>query len=391
MPIRMADRLSCISVSGILRMIMVARTLPDVIGLHVGEPDFPTPEHIMEAAADFLRRGRVKYVPSQGLPDLREGIARKLKTENGVQVEGSDIIITAGATEAIFLAVMATTDPGDEVIVFEPGFGNFSGTTRIASAFPVRLGYRVEDGFARVDEEALREAISPRTRAMVINSPNNPTGSVFPREELEKIAEVAIPNEVAVISDEVYDRIVYDGVRPVSMASIPGMEELTITLNSFSKTYAMTGLRIGYLATPNKTLMEKLCALQENVMICVSPLVQAAALTALTGPQECVEEMRQMFDKRRGFLLKRLGEIDGVHPGRPRGAFYFFPDVSSLGLSSAEFCERLMMDAHVLTVPGTTFGEVGEGHIRISFATSVETLGKGMDRLEAFLEGLRHK
>ncbi|MFQ6075631.1 MAG: pyridoxal phosphate-dependent aminotransferase, partial [Candidatus Bathyarchaeia archaeon] len=287
MPIKVADRLSCISVSGILRMIMVARTLPDVVGLHVGEPDFPTPAHIMESAADFLRSGRVKYVPSQGLPDLREAIARKLKTENDVQVEASDVIVTAGATEAIFLAVMATTDPGDEVIVFEPGFGNFSGTARVASAFPVRLGYRVEDGFAKVDEAALREAVTPRTKAMVINSPNNPTGSVFPRGELEKIAEVAIPNNIAVISDEVYDRIVYDGVKPVSMAAIPGMEDLTITLNSFSKTYAMTGLRIGYLATPNEALMQKLMALQENVMICVSPLVQAAALTALTGPQEC--------------------------------------------------------------------------------------------------------
>ncbi len=389
MPIRMADRLSTLSVSGILRMIAVARTLPDVVGLHVGEPDFPTPNHIINATVDFLRKGRIRYVPSQGLPDLREAIAKKLSTENDLKAEANDIIVTAGATEAIFLSVLATANPGDEVIVFEPGFGNFSSTSRVADAFPVRIPYTIRDGYARIDEEALKRAVSPRTKAMIINWPNNPTSSVLPKEELEKIAKVAAHNNITVIADEIYDRIVYDGFKPVSMATMPGMEDLTITINGLSKTYAMTGLRIGYLAAKNQPLLQKLMALQEQVMICVSPAVQAAGLTALTGPQEGVEKMRHEFEARRDFLLKRLGEIEGVAFERPRGAFYFFPDISRFGLSAADFCEKLMMDAHVLMVPGTTFGEAGAAHVRISFAASIETLSEGMNRLEKFLRGLR--
>jgi len=389
LPIRMSDRLECIAVSGILRMIGIARTMPDAIGLHVGEPDFPTPDHIRKAAADFILKGRIKYVPSPGIPDLRELIARKLKTENGIAVEASDIQVTAGASQAIFFAVAALVNPGDEVIAIEPCFGNFDGTVRICNGFPVKVPYKMRDGYAVVDEKALAKAVTPRTRAIIINSPNNPTSTILPKEELEKIAKIAIANNIVVISDEPYDHIVYDGVKPISIATLPGMADLTITMNSFSKTYAMTGMRIGYLALKDQKIVQKLAALQENNMICLSPVIQEAAKAALTGPQDCVEEMRREFEKRRDFLLKRLGEIEGIHIQRPRGAFYFFPDISGFGLRSYDFCEELMMKAHVLTVPGTNFGSSGEGHIRISFATDLKTLAEGMDRLERFTKELR--
>lgn len=367
-------------------MVKIASTIPDVIRLHVGEPDFPTPSHIIDATSEFLQSRKIGYVPSQGLPDLRDAIAKKIRKIEGLDIDSSNIIVTIGATQAVYMATHTIVDAGDEAIVFEPGFDAFKSVVRLANATPVIVPYAIRDGFAIIDEEVLEEAVTPRTKLIIINSPNNPAGVVFLESELRKIAEMAVSNNIAVISDEVYNQIVYDGVKATSIATLPGMKDLTITVNSFSKTYAMTGFRIGYIAVQDEALVQKLCAFQEYNGICVSPLVQAAALAALNGPQDCVEIMKQEYDRRRNFLYKRLNEIRGIKVERTRGAFYSFPDLSDFGLSSKEFCNRLMKEAHVLMVPGSNFGKAGEGHARISFATSIENLDEGMRRLESFLK-----
>jgi aspartate aminotransferase len=355
----------------------------DVVHLEIGEPDFPTPEHAAEAAFAAIRAGETGYCPAPGIAELREAAAAELERTRGVPIGPGRVLVANGAKPFLFFGVLATCEPGDEVIYPDPGFPIYESAIRFAGATPVPLVLRETDDFAfSIDELAAR--VSERTKLVIVNSPQNPTGGVLGRETLAAAAGVLRDSPAWVLSDEVYGRLLHEG-EFASIATEPGMLERTIVLDSFSKTYAMTGWRCGYAAVP-EPLVEPLTRFLVNATSCVPPFVQRAGVAALTGPQDGVERMRAEFRARRDLVVSGLAAMPGVTCRVPHGAFYAFPNVTGVPLATEVLADRLLDEAGVALLSGTAFGAAGDGHLRISYATARERLAEGLTRMRTFLE-----
>jgi len=356
----------------------------DVISFAAGEPDFDTPEHIVEAARRALAEGQTRYTPAKGMPDLIEAVRRKFLRENGLDYAPEQIVISCGAKHSLFNAVAAICDEGDEVIIPSPYWVTYPEQVKLAGGQPVIVPGREEDGF-RLPLEDLEKAISPRTAAIIVSSPCNPTGGVFPREDLERMAALALEHDFAIISDDIYEHLVYDGFQPFAIASIAEeVRERTIVVNGVSKAYAMTGWRIGYLAAP-APVAKAISSFQSHSTSNPMTVAQFAAVAALNGDQACVEEMRRAFESRRNLMVKRLRDIPGVECINPVGTFYTFPNISALGVSSLDLAEDLLEKARIAVVPGAAFG--WDSHIRMSFADSEENLEEGLARFDEYVRG----
>jgi len=361
--------------------IIKASKMPNTISLAFGEPDQATPGHIIKAAIEALKRGFTHYTAEKGYFHLREAISRKLKRENSVEANPQfEILVTCGSGQAVDLALRATLNPRDEVLTPSPGFFAYQYCLRFIGArvvwYPV-----LEDNEFKPRPDDIEDKVTSRTRMVILNSPSNPTGAVLDKETLRGIAEIAVDRDLMVLSDEIYEKLIYDGERHYSIASFPGMANRTITINGFSKAYAMTGWRVGY-AVARREIIEAMSKIQANTCVCASAASQIAALAALTGPQKCVESMLKEYRRRRDFLVNRLNEIEGFSCGTPRGAFYVFPNITALGVSSKEAFELLAEKARVVTMPGSFFGDLGEGYLRISYANSYVNIAKALNRIE---------
>ena len=358
------------------------RTGRDVVHLEIGEPDFPTPAHAAEAAFAAIRAGETGYCPAPGIAELREAAAAELSRTRGVPVGPQRVIVANGAKPFLFFGVLATCEPGDEVIYPDPGFPIYESAIRFAGATPVPLVLRETDDFAFSIEE-LAARVTERTKLVILNSPQNPTGGVLTRATLVAAAGVLRDSPAWVLSDEVYGRLLHEGAF-ASIATEPGMLERTIVLDSFSKTYAMTGWRCGYAAVP-EPLVEPLTRFLVNATSCVPPFIQRAGVAALTGPQDGVERMRAEFRARRDLVVAGLAAMPGVTCRVPHGAFYAFPNVTGVPLPTEVLADRLLDEAGVAVLSGTAFGAAGEGHLRLSYATSRERLAEGLARMRGFL------
>jgi aspartate/methionine/tyrosine aminotransferase len=357
-----------------------------IVHLEIGEPDFDTPANVRAAAKQALDEGATHYAPFPGIPTLREAIAADATARKGFPVTPDRVFVTVGGKGVMLYAILGIVDPGDEVIVPDPGYPIYESLVRFVGGTPVAIPIRMANDF-RLDVDELASLITPRTRMLVVNSPANPTGGVLTRTDLERIAELAIRHDLAVLADEIYSRILYDGTEHVSIASLPGMAERTIVLDGFSKTYAMTGWRLGYAIVP-PTLVQTYSQLIINTISCAPTFAQLGAVEALTGPQADVDAMVVEFRARRDLVVDGLNAIAGVSCLRPTGAFYAFPDIAGTGLTGAELAERLLHDAGVCVLAGTAFGGVGTGHIRISYANSRENLSLALDRIRGLVESL---
>ena len=357
----------------------------DVCGFGAGEPDFDTPEHIKAAAQAAIESGFTKYTPSSGIPELRQAISEKFKADNGLDYKSSQIVVSNGAKHSCYNAILATCQPGDEVIIPAPYWLSYPEMVRLAGADPVFVQTR-EDNNWKMTADEFEAAMTPRTKMVILNSPGNPTGSVYTAEELSAIVEVAAGEDILILSDEIYEKLVYDGVKHTSVASLSQEAyNLTITVNGFSKSYAMTGWRLGYLGAP-ESIAKAIDAIQSHSTSNPCSFAQKGALAALKGDQSAVEDMRAEFDLRRNYMIQRLRSIDRVSVVSPQGAFYVLVNISQLGLSSTNFAERLLSKHHVAVVPGVAFGH--DGTIRFSYATSLDVIKKGLDRFEEFCRTL---
>jgi aspartate aminotransferase len=384
---QLARRISQIQPSITLAISAKAKAMQaegkDVCGFSAGEPDFDTPEHIKAAAIAALTAGKTKYGAAAGEPKLREAIAHKLRTENKLPYEASNVIVTNGGKQSLYNLMMVLIDAGDEAIIPAPYWLSYPEMVRLAGGNPVVIPTDASTGY-KITPELLRSHITPRTKLLILNSPSNPSGVVYTPSELAAIAQVVVEANIWVVSDEIYERIIYDGVEQVSIGSFgDDIFNRTIVSNGFAKAYSMTGWRIGYLAGPIE-IIKATSALQGHSTSNVCTFAQYGAIAALTESQDCVETMRQAFATRRQFILDRLQDIPGVKCAKPDGAFYVFVDIGSTGLSSLEFCDRFLTEQQVAAIPGLPFGD--DRHIRISYATDLETITKGMDRLAKFMQ-----
>ena len=392
------DKLLCRRVldtppSGIRKFLDIVATMKDAISLGVGEPDFVTPWNMREAAIYSLEQGQTHYTSNWGTIELRSAIARYLEERCRVSYDPKDeICVTIGASEGIDLALRTLCEPGDEVMVPDPAYVSYQPGIVFAGAVPVPLRTRVEDDF-KLTADTVRRAITPRTKALILPYPNNPTGAILTRDELSAIADVLRGTDIFVISDEIYSELTYGDASHVSFASIEDMRERTITLNGFSKAFAMTGWRIGYACAPRE-IMKPLVKIHQYTIMCAPTAAQAAALEGLRDGFETdfakVREMTREYDRRRRMMVKGFNDM-GLKCFEPRGAFYVFPCIKSTGLSSAEFCQRLLSAKKVACVPGDAFGEGGEGYVRCSYATSMAKLKTALERISEFVEELRRE
>ena len=365
----------------------------DVISFGVGEPDFDTPDHIKEAAIEAIDAGFTKYTPASGIPELREAICSKFKKDNNLEYKPSQILVSCGAKHSIYNAVQVLCDDGDEVIVPAPYWVSYQEMVNLAGGKPVILPTSIETGF-KITAKQLEESLTPKTSLLILNTPSNPTGAIYTREELEEIADVCVKHNIAVISDEIYEKLIYEGEH-VSFASIsPQVKDITITVNGVSKAYSMTGWRIGYAAGPGDVI-EAMGNLQSHSTSNATSISQKAALAGLLGPQEPLEAMRIEFNKRRDYMVSRLNDMPGVKCLTPPGAFYVYPDVSAIigrklagqtVTNDSILADILLEDARIAVVPGAAFGT--EGNLRFSYATSMEKIEEGLDRLEEILKTL---
>jgi len=357
-----------------------------IVYLQIGEPDFDTPANVREAAKRALDAGATHYAPFAGIPELRAAIADDAAWRKGFPVDPAQVFVTVGGKGVMVYAILGLIDPGDEVIVPDPGYPIYESLTRFIGATPVPIPIRQSHDF-RLDVDELASLITPRTRLIVINSPANPTGGVLTREDNERIAELARRHDLVVLADEIYGRILYDGAEHVSIASLPGMAERTIVLDGFSKTFAMTGWRLGYAIVP-RPLVQPFGTLIINTISCAPTFAQVGAVEALRGPQDAVDAMVVEFRARRDLVVEGLNAIPGISCLRPQGAFYVFPDISATGLSGADLADRLLHEAGVCVLAGTAFGGLGGDHIRISYANSRENLSDALGRIRTVVEPL---
>ncbi len=386
---KLASRMSRIGTETAFEVLARARALEaggrDVIHLEIGEPDFVTPRHIIEAAYRAMLDGHTHYGPAAGLPELRRAVARYVGRTRGLNVDPEQVVITPGGKPVIFFTVLSLVEPGDEVLVPDPGFPIYESAVSFAGGRPVPVPLREERSF-RLDVADIQARLTDRTRLIILNSPHNPTGSVLTAEDLEAIADLVRGRDLYVLSDEIYSRIIYDADHH-SLAPLPGMAERTIILDGFSKTYAMTGWRLGYGVFPPE-LVPGIIRLMVNSVSCTPTFVQLAGLAALEGPQDCVEAMVAEFRRRRDFLVSALNEIPGLRCLEPQGAFYVFPSVKGLPLSSREFADRLLSEFGVAVLAGESFGAAGAGYLRLSYANSLENLERAVGRLRKAVESL---
>ena len=353
-----------------------------IIHFEIGEPDFNTPENVKKAGVNAINENYTHYSPTQGILGLRETVANYISKTREIKVSPDEVMITPGGKDVIFSTALAILNEGDEAIYPNPGYPIYESAIRLAGAKPVPIPLLEENDFA-FDREQFKKLVTPKTKLIIINSPGNPTGGILSLQDLEIIAEVAIKNDIVVLSDEIYSRILYDGEFH-SLASLPGMKERTVILDGFSKTYAMTGWRLGY-AVANNEIIDGLKKIAVNSFSCVAAFVQLAGIEALNGPQDEPERMRKEYETRRNLIVSGLNEIPGISVKVPKGAFYVFPNIKKTGNKSKEVAEYLLNEAGVATLSGTSFGEYGEGYIRFSYATSQENIKLGLEKVkEAF-------
>ncbi|MHB1132273.1 MAG: pyridoxal phosphate-dependent aminotransferase [Chloroflexota bacterium] len=358
-----------------------------VYHMEIGRPDFDTPAHIKEAAKAALDNGMVHYSASLGLPRLTQAIANKLQRDNGIEVDPNGGVLVGGGVKYIVYCLMqALLNPGDEVLLPDPCWLDYYACVRLAGGVPVALPLREENGF-QMDPDEVARLITPRTKLLVVITPHNPLGVVASPEVLRAVADVACKKDVLVLSDEIYERLIYDGQQHRSLATFPGMAERTLTVNGFSKAYAMDGWRLGYVAAP-KSLVTPILKVHMSAMSCPTTFIQMGAVAAYEGPQDCVDTMVVEFDRRRKMMLDAFASMPGISVVRPQGAFYFFPNVKAFGLSSLEMSAYLMREAGIASVPGSAFGDAGEGYIRLAYSDSYENLQEAMAAMKASLAKL---
>lgn len=386
---KLAQRVSQVTPSITLAIAAKAKAMKaegiDVCSFSAGEPDFDTPVHIKAAAAKALEGGKTKYGPASGEPGLRDAIARKLQRENGLNFNAENVIVTNGGKHSLYNLILALIEEGDEVIIPAPYWLSYPEMVTLAGGKSVIVRAGASSGY-KITPEQLRNAITPKTKLLVLNSPSNPTGMVYTPEEIKAIADIVVEKDILVVSDEIYEKILYDGAKHVSIGSLG--EEIfkrTVISNGFAKGYSMTGWRIGYLAGPLE-LIKATITIQSHSTSNVCTFAQYGAIAALDGPQDCVEEMRLAFAKRREVMYERLNAIPGLSCPKPDGAFYLLPDISKTGLKSLDFCNTLLEKYQVAVIPGIAFG--ADDTIRLSYATDMATIEKGMDRLDKFVRSL---
>ena len=382
-----ADKAASLQPSGIRKFFDIVADMKDVISLGVGEPDFDTPWHIRDEGIYSLEKGRTFYTSNSGLKELRMEIAAYLQRTQKLDYHYlSEIFVTVGGSEAIDLAMRALLNPGDEVLIPQPSYVSYEPCVVMADGKPVIIELKEENKF-RLTPEELEAAITPRTKILVMPFPNNPTGAIMEREDLEKLVPIIKEHDLIVLSDEIYSELTYGGKTHVSIASLPDMKERTILINGFSKAYAMTGWRLGYACGPEEVIRQ-MVKIHQYCIMCAPTTSQYAAVEALRNGDEDVARMRESYDERRRFVLHMLGEM-GLPCFEPEGAFYVFPCIKEFGMTSDEFATRLLQEEKVAIVPGTAFGDCGEGYLRISYAYSIDSLKKALGRLASYVQKLR--
>lgn len=384
---KLAQRMGNLGTETAFEVLVRAKALEaqgrSIIHLEVGEPDFATPENIVDAGVNALRGGATKYTPSAGINELREAISAYVSRTRGIQVNPGQVVVTPGAKPIMFYVMLALIDAGDEVLTPNPGFPIYESMVRFTGGTPVFYRLREENHF-RFDPAEFRRLVSDKTKLIIINSPQNPTGGVLEPSDLKEIADIAISRNIPVLSDEIYWRILYDGEYK-SIMSYPGMAERTILLDGFSKTYSMTGWRLGF-GVMNEELTPHITRLMTNSNSCTAAMIQWAGVEALKGPQESVTRMRDAFEERRGVIVEGLNAIPGMRCELPRGAFYAFPNVSGIGWGSKKLADYILNEAGVACLSGTSFGEYGEGYLRFSYANSLENIKEALRRVRAAVE-----
>lgn len=387
---KLATRMNNLGTETAFEVLVRAKALEaqgrHVIHLEVGEPDFATPENIVQAAVEALHRGATKYTPSAGILELREIIAQHVSATRGVRVKPEQVVVTPGAKPIMFFTILALVDSGDEVLTPNPGFPIYESMIRFTGGIPVFYRLREENDF-RFDPDEFKRLVSDKTKLIIINSPQNPTGGVLTQADLEVIADIALSRDIPVLSDEIYWRILYEGTH-TSILSLPGMAERTILLDGFSKTYSMTGWRLGF-GVMNEQLAPHITRLMTNSNSCTAAMIQWAGVEALKGPQEAVSQMVQAFLERRDVIVEGLNEIPGMRCTKPHGAFYAFPNVSGIGWPSKKLADYLLEEAGVACLSGTAFGEYGEGYLRFSYANSLENIRQALTRIRAAIEKIQ--
>jgi len=380
-----SDRVCKIKSSGIRNFFDLAQRERDIITLAIGEPDFDAPEKIKDGVIKAIENSRTHYTSNYGLIELREKISKKLRKENKISASEEEILITTGTSEALDLALRTIINPNDEVLIPSPSYVAYAQITILSGGIPVTVPTYERDEF-RAQPEEIKKKLTERTKCIILASPNNPTGAILRRKEIEEIADIAIKNDLIVISDELYEYLIYDNEEYFSIASLPEMKERVITINGFSKSYAITGFRLGYVVA-EKEIIEKIMKIHQYGMLCAPSISQYAALKF----EECkkdVLDMVKIYELRRNLVYNRLKEIENICVIKPKGAFYIFPNIKQSMLSSEIFAERLLKEAKVVVVPGNVFGDEGEGYIRISYSTSTENIEKAMERIEKFMGNL---
>lgn len=392
MAAKIAARMDRMAPSGIRKVnekaLAMEREGQTVYHFEIGRPDFDTPEYIKQAAYQAMKEGKVHYTSNFGTMELRQAIADKLKRENHVDYKPTEVLVTVGLSEAVFAALATILEEGDEILVPDPAWLNYHNVPRMLGAVPVTYSLREENGY-QMDLDELRAKITDKTKAVVIITPNNPTGGVLSQDTLQALADLAIEKDLMVISDEVYERLIYDGEKHVSIASLPGMKERTFTMNGMSKAYAMDGWRLGYVAAPEEYILTMNKFHQHNTT-CAPNFVQTAAAAALTQEGDEVNKMVQEYKRRRDYAVKAINEIDGLSCLCPKGAFYIFINCKSLNRKCAELAAYLLENAKIALVPGDVFGPGGEGYLRMSFANSYENIVEGCKRLKEAVEQLKN-
>ena len=371
--------------SVIREMFALQTGLDNVISFALGEPDFTAPQHVIDATVASLQRGETHYTPNAGIPALRQAVSELYK-RRGLDYKPSEVLIGAGAISMLNIACTAMLDIGDEVLVPDPGWANYVGLMMQVGAVPVPIRLKEENGFM-YDVADLQAALTPKTKMILLNSPSNPTGGVASADNLRQIADFAKANDLYILTDEIYRELLWDDEPYTSIASFPGMKERTVVVDGFSKTYAMTGMRLAWAVAPEEVIVV-MTKLLENVLSSVNEGMQWGGVAALNGSQECVEEMKRQYRRRREIIVGGLNDMKGVSCLMPKGAFYAFPNISKLGIPSREFAMRLLKEKHVVVVPGTGFGDGGEGFVRLAYATSEDNIREGLRRMKEFVESL---
>ncbi len=391
---KQSTKMDNIPFSGIRKVFEAAGELEkqgkDIINLGIGRPNFDTPAHIKEAAKKALDDGMVFYTSNYGTEELRQAVAEKLKRDNGLDYQMSDVIVAVGANQAVSIAMTALLDPGDEVLVPNPSWLHYFYCADLVGARTVSYPLLEENEFNVVPED-IERLITPKTKMIIVNSPNNPTGSLLSRESLQAIADIAVKHDLIVLSDEIYEKLIYDDGVHYSIASLDGMKDRTILIHGVSKSYSMTGWRIGFAISSNKEFISAMIRVLQYTVTCANSFAQYGAEAAMRGPQDCVEDMRVEFDRRRKLVYARINQIEGLSCIAPKGAFYCFVNVKRLGLSDEEASAYYLNQAGVAMIPGSAFGEYGAGYLRVAFSNSYENIEKAMDRIAEATRALLNK